>query len=152
MSLIFPYTSQPTSTPIWSLSGRQVRPRPVIFVAVIGPAGVAVEKGLLDSGADDTVFSEQVANDIGLDLSQAPTRTAAGVGSTAVAIVKYAEVILRISDGHENREWTARVGFTSSPLHRPLLGFAGFLQFFTATFRGDREQIELAVNSSYQGK
>src|SRR6266478_1446599 len=102
MSVIFSYTSQPTSTPIWSLSGRQVRPRPLILIAVIGPTGVAIEKGLLDTGADDTVFSELVATDIGLDLSQAPTRSAAGVGSIAVAVVKYAQVILRISDGHEN--------------------------------------------------
>jgi hypothetical protein len=32
-----------------------------------------------------------------------------------------------------------------------LLGFAGFLQFFTATFRGDREEVELAVNVLYPG-
>ena len=36
-------------------------------------------------------------------------------------------------------------------LQSPLLGFAGFLQFFTATFRGDREEIELTVNSLYPG-
>lgn len=28
----------------------------------------------------------------------------------------------------------------------PVLGFAGFLQFFTATFRGDLEEVELIVN------
>lgn len=61
-------------------------------------------------------------------------------------------MVLRISDGHEHREWPARVGFTSAPLHRPLLGFAGFLQFFTATFDGVRELVELTVNSSYPGK
>jgi hypothetical protein len=59
--------------------------------------------------------------------------------------------MLRISDGKEHREWLGRVGFTSTPMQRPLLGFAGFLQFFTATFHGDREYLELSVNSSYQG-
>ena len=34
---------------------------------------------------------------------------------------------------------------------RPLIGFAGFLQFFTATFHGDREQVELTVNALYPG-
>lgn len=34
------------------------------------------------------------------------------------------------------------VGF-SPAISRPLFGFAGFLQFFTATFHGDREQVEL---------
>lgn len=37
------------------------------------------------------------------------------------------------------------------PLRQALLGFGGFLQFFTATFRGDHEEVELAVNSLYPG-
>jgi hypothetical protein len=32
-----------------------------------------------------------------------------------------------------------------------LYGFAGFLQFFTAKFEGDREEVELTVNSLYPG-
>jgi hypothetical protein len=123
----------------------------VLFVALLGPTATAVEKGLLDTGADDTVFPETVAADIGLDLANAPTGVASGVGQVA-ATLRYAEVTLRISDGQEHREWTARVAFTSAPLHRPLLGFAGFLQFFTATFHGDREQVELTINGSYRGK
>jgi hypothetical protein len=67
------------------------------------------------------------------------------------APVRYATVTLRLTDGIERREWTAWVGFTRAPLRRPLLGFAGFLQFFTATFHGDREEVELAVNSLYRG-
>jgi len=43
MSLIFPYTTFPTQKPIWTLYGRPERPRPVIFVAVGGPKGIAVE-------------------------------------------------------------------------------------------------------------
>jgi hypothetical protein len=62
-----------------------------------------------------------------------------------------AEVQLRITDGLENREWTAWVGFTSSRLKRPLLGFAGFLQFFTANALGDLEQVQLTVNNLYRG-
>jgi hypothetical protein len=152
MSLIFPYTTFPTQNPIWTLHGKLGRPRAVIFVAVVGPKGTSVEKALLDTGADDTVFPDLVATDIGIDLSQAPTGGAAGVGSISAVVLRYAEVVLRISDGKEHREWPARVGFTSAPLHRPLLGFAGFLQFFTATFHGDREVAELTVNASFPGK
>jgi hypothetical protein len=43
------------------------------------------------------------------------------------------------------------VGFTSCRLRHALLGFAGFLEFFTATFHGDREEVELAVNGLYPG-
>ena len=42
-------------------------------------------------------------------------------------------------------------GLPPVKLQRPLLGFAGFLQFFTATFHGDREEVELTVNSLYAG-
>jgi hypothetical protein len=152
MSLTFPYTNYPTPNPIWTLHGRQVRPRPMIFVAAIGPAGTVVEKCLLDIGADDTVFPDLTATNIGIDLSQAPTGSGAGVGAMSSVALRYAEVTLRISDGQEFREWPARVGFTSVPLHRPLLGYAGFLQFFTACFHGDRELAELTINASYPGK
>jgi hypothetical protein len=43
------------------------------------------------------------------------------------------------------------VGFTNAPLRFALLGFAGVMQVFTATFRGDREEVELAVNGLYPG-
>jgi hypothetical protein len=106
---------------------------------------------LLDSCSDDTVFPDFVATDIGIDLTNAPSGTAGGVGSKSGAILRYAEVVLRITDGSEYREWTGRVGFTSAPLRRPLFGFAGFLQFFTATFHGDIEEVELTVNRKYLG-
>jgi hypothetical protein len=116
----------------------------------LGPTATVTREALLDSGADDTVFPETVATLAGIDLTNAPTGQAAGVGMTAV-VVRYAEVTLRLTDGREFREWPARAGFTAAPLHRPLLGFAGCLQFFTATFFGDREEVELAVNGLYPG-
>jgi hypothetical protein len=149
--LLFPYTPFPISHPLWPLHGRVERPRPVLLVSVLGPAGTAVEYGLLDTGSDDTVFPDFFAADIGLDLTNAPTGVAGGVGPAGPAALRYAEVLLRITDGREYREWTARVGFASVPLRRPLLGFAGFLQFFTAVFHGHLEQVELTVNPSYPG-
>jgi hypothetical protein len=104
----------------------------------------------LDTGADDTVFSERLAARIGVDLSNAPV----GQATTATltnAPVRYAQVTLRLTDGKEQRQWPAWVGFTPAKLQSPLLGFAGFLQFFTATFRGDREEVELTINSLYPG-
>jgi hypothetical protein len=117
---------------------------------LIGPTGDYFRNGLLDAGADDTIFPEPVAARIGIDLTAAPAGEAAGVGATPVP-VRYAEVTLRIAAGTERREWRAWVGFAAVRLRYPLLGFAGFLQFFTATFRGDREEVELAVNALYPG-
>ena len=72
------------------------------------------------------------------------------LGGTRVA-VRYAQVKLRLTDGREFREWTAWVGFTPTPMAQGLFGFAGCLQFFSAHFHGDREEVELTVNSLYPG-
>ncbi len=65
--------------------------------------------------------------------------------------MRYARVPLRISDGQEQRQWEAWVGFSAAPLSRPLMGYAGLLQFFGASFLGDIEVVELTVNGSYPG-
>jgi hypothetical protein len=150
MSLRYGYYPFRLGQPVVSLAGRWVRPRPLASVTLIGPSGSLLREGLLDTGADDTVFPESWAAAIGVDLTIAPVGQASGVGLVAVPI-RYAQVTLRMAQRTEHREWTAWVGFTPAPLRRPLLGFAGVLQFFTATFHGDREEVELAVNSLYRG-
>ncbi len=150
MGMYFPFTPCKASQPVSSLRGRLTRPRPLIVVTVVGPTGAAVQRGLLDTGADDTIFQENIANAIGVDLTNAPSASAAGVGRVP-ASVRYAEVTLRLAGNGELHEWQARVGFTSAPLNQPLLGFAGFLEYFTAVFLGDREEVELTVNSLYPG-
>src|SRR5437870_2525714 len=98
MSLLFPYRQGRSPGPVIPLGGRTTRPRPLIDVTLIGPAGSKIVMGLLDSGADDTVFSEQVALSVGLDLSQAPKHVVAGVGSPPY-VISYAQITLRITDG-----------------------------------------------------
>lgn len=150
MAMLFPYKLFTTKTPVVSLNGRLARPKPLVLITLIGPTGTAVRRGLLDTAADDTVFSEDVAQKVGLDLTQAPEGEAAGVGGVIVQ-VRYAEVTLRLATNTEQREWRAWVGFTSVKLNRPLLGFAGFLQFFSALFLGDQEHVELTTNGLYPG-
>jgi hypothetical protein len=150
MALLFPYKLKRSPHPLWSLGGRWGRPRPIIEVAVIGPHGARSLPSLLDPGADDTVFPDWIAPLIGVDLTNAPVGSAAGVGMVPAAL-RYAEVTLRITDGIEQREWLGRVGFTKARLKWPLLGFAGCLQFFTSTFHSDVERVELTVNRLYQG-
>ena len=150
MSLVFPYSHHRANQPFITLGGRFVRPRPIIPVTVIGPVKALLRDGLLDTGADDTIFPEYVAQFIGLDLTNAPSGLSTGV-STGVVPVRYAAVMLRLAKATERREWQAWVGFTAAPLRRPLLGFAGFLQYFEASFRGDREEVELTINALYPG-
>src|SRR5262249_24764716 len=146
----FSYRPIRTATPVVSLNGRQERPRPIVPITLIGPAGSRAIDGRLDSHADDTVFPEQDAALVGIDLTNAPRGTAAGIGQAPVS-VKYVQVTLRLTDGKEFREWTGWVGFTPVLSHYALLGFAGCLQFFDTTFYGAREEVELLVNSLYRG-
>ena len=109
-----------------------------------------MDRALLDTAADDTVFPDAAAVTAGVDLTNAPLGEASGIGGAPV-LVRYAVVELRLTDGIEYRRWTAWVGFTAARLKQPLLGFAGCLQFFGANFRGDREEVELEVNTVYPG-
>jgi hypothetical protein len=150
MSLQFRYK------PIWagrmlpSLGGRTVRPRPLIQIGLTGPTGTTARAGLFDTGADDVVFPDLLAVLVGIDLTAIPVSFMGRPGGQNIP-VRYVDVSLRLSDGREHRQWPATVAFTSAPLPYPLLGFAGFLRFFTATFRGDTEEVELAVNALYPG-
>lgn len=119
-------------------------------MTLIGPTGSRATDALLDTGADDTLFPEQMAADVGIDLGLAPVFSGSGVGRVPLSL-RFAEVTIRISTNQEQREWKAWVGFTSAKLRQPLLGYAGFLQFFTATFHGDLEEAELTINPSYLG-
>ena len=82
---------------------------------------------------------------IGIDLAGAPAGHHRGIDGIRHP-VRYAPVRLRLSDGRTHLEWPATVGFTTAPLRYALLGFAGFFQFFTAEFQGDRERVALAAN------
>ncbi len=150
MSMRFRYKLIQTGRFIHSLGGRTVRPRPLVPFTLIGSGGTLVRKALLDTGADDTVFPEYWAALVGLDLTNAPSGSGSVPGMTTVPL-RYADVLLRLTDGREYREWPATVGFTPALLVYPLLGFAGCLQFFTSLFRGDREEVELTVNALYPG-
>ncbi|HXG09574.1 MAG TPA: hypothetical protein VNK04_07275 [Gemmataceae bacterium] len=150
MNLRFRYKLVRAGRLIPSLGGRTVRPRPLVDVTVIGPIGSRVRPALLDTAADDTILPESLAVLIGVDLSTAPTGSATSPITGSIPL-RYAPVTLRLTDGREQREWPATVAFTPARLIHPLLGFAGCLQYFTATFMGDREEVELAVNALYPG-
>jgi hypothetical protein len=104
MSLIFQYTPLRVRTPAISLGGRTTRPRPLIPISIVGPLQTRLVRGLLDTGSDDTVFSEQVATAIGIDLTSAPEAEFGGAGGTPVAKIRYAQVTLRLAMNTKQRE------------------------------------------------
>ena len=148
MEFQFPFLLIGIPRPVVSLQGRTVRPRPIIPFDVINPkTGVSRSyRGLLDTGADDTVFHIDDADLLGIDLTHAPTGTAQGATGQTVT-VRYAEVLLQLTnDDGETLEWRATVAFAPKRGTHPLLGFAGFLQFFNANFSGEFEEVTLTPN------
>jgi len=150
MSLRFHYKLVPTGYSVLTLGGRFVRPRPIVPITVFGPAGSYSVRAFLDPGSDETVFEEGLAAAIGVDLNNASVGRATGIGLVG-SVLRYAQVSMQITDGTELRVWNAWVGFTATRLVYPILGFAGFLQFFDAHFFGGREEVELVVNGLFPG-
>jgi hypothetical protein len=147
-----PYLPVALLRPIPSLGSRLFHYRPVTYVRVTGPHGDRVWDGLLDTGADATVFHESAATRVGIDLTGAEERHIELVGRPAPIRVRYASVQLQITDGlRETYDWTAVVGFTTSSLQYNLLGHGGFLEYFDAEFRGADHEVVLIPNASFPG-
>lgn len=149
MAMRFKYTQVPTSQPVPALGGRMSIPWPIVTVTVIGPQHSQALPVKIDSACDGTLFPEDLAAKLGIDLTNAETGQSFAANQ-GVMVVRFAQVVLRVTDGIEYREWPAKVGFTPL-LRRPLAGFGGFMQFFKTTFYGDIEEFELEVNSLYPG-
>ena len=121
----------------------------MVCATAIGPVNARPIDALIDTGSDETLLDEKLALIIGVDLANAPRLPCAGMGGQ-ICIARFAQVTLRLTDGIEFREWPALVGFVAG-LRRSVLGFGGCLQFFTATFHGDREVVDLEINQLYPG-
>lgn len=150
MSVRFRYIQVQVPHAIPTLGGSTIRPRPVILVTLVGPKGAKAVDALVDSGSDDSVFPQQVAVALGIDLTNAPTRVMTRLQPFS-ATLHFAQLRLLLTDGKEFRDWPAWVAFTLAPLAYPTLGFAGCLQFFTTKLYGDSQEVELEVNALYPG-
>jgi hypothetical protein len=134
------------------LGSRLFHYRPVLAVRLTSAQGTILQDGLLDSGADDTVFHEDQAIPLGIDLTGADERPIQLVGRPAPVRCRYASVQLQITDGlRETYEWTAVVAFAATRLRYNLFGQAGFLEFFDAEFRGADHEVVLIPNRSFPG-
>ena len=151
--MIIPYIPCAATKPIPSLGGSLIRYRPVMAVRLTGPTNTKLRDGLLDTGSDDTVFTESIARLIGVGLHNAQERLVGLAGRPQPVRCRYAPILLRITDGlAETYEWTAIVGFVPGPLHYNLLGQAGFLQYFRADFDGEANLVTLTPKPSFPGR
>jgi hypothetical protein len=147
----FPYLPLPTRQPIPSLGGTQVRYRPLLSVRLLGPLASRLFDGCLDCASDDTIFPVALARPLGIDLSGAPRGESRPVGGVIIPY-HYARIGLRITDGWEQCEWDAMIGFANLPLRWALLGHAGFLNYFDTLLFGAQREAVLTPNSTFAGR
>lgn len=119
--------------------------RPVIPLRIVGTSGHLEFRGLVDTGADDTLFPEAVIDQLGIAIPPGDRAVIVGIeGSTTV--VRYGTVDLMLPGPGGGYRWSARVGFHAG--FRIVLGHVGFLEYFTATFNGRSRQLTLTPNGS----
>lgn len=115
--------------------------RPTILVRVVGASGGDEIMGLVDTGADDTLLPDFLIKPLGVTIDPADKAIVVGIdGGTFV--VRYGELDLELP----GYGWSARVGFHAS--FNAVLGHAGFLEYFTATFNGRRCYLNLTPNGT----
>jgi hypothetical protein len=107
----------------------------------------------VDSGADNSIFPESVANDLGIALNECKGPAAVAFGGQAIAL-SYGDVELELKhlDGHVR--WATRIYFLSgSDVQEQtlILGHQGVLEYFTATFNGEDASLELVPNPYLPG-
>jgi hypothetical protein len=117
--------------------------RPEVNVSIIGPRGSEIVQALVDTGSDETVFPTSLADAIGVQLNRNSTGRASAVGGHAVELVP-GDIAIQISNNDESYRWRTTVAFLEVDLPEDevaLLGYAGFLEYFRATFdRRDRRR------------
>ena len=119
--------------------------RPTIPIRVIGRAGDGLAYGLVDTGADETLLPDQFIGPLGVVIRPGDHATIVAIGGGAVP-VRYGDVDLDLRQRGEEFRWAARVAF--HPGTRAILGHAGFLEYFTATFNGRRRHVTLTPNGA----
>lgn len=140
--MLFPYRQyQVTPSPAFPDG---VLYRPEVRVRITGPAGDVFLRGVVDTGADTTIFPRQVADEIGLAIEDETWQIAGFTGDRTSVV--YAEVELTVIQHEEQHHWRGIVGFVEyarPDLQEPLLGRVGFLDQFYAGFDPKRRQLEM---------
>jgi hypothetical protein len=122
--------------------------RPEVQVTLIGLKARETIQALVDTGSDETVFPMSLADAIGVKLNRSLIGQASAVGGHAVQLVP-GEVTIEITQDEVTHRWTTAVTFldVGSPEDEvALLGYAGFLEYFRATFDSEHQELELTPN------
>jgi hypothetical protein len=125
--------------------------RPFVPMSVIGPTGRSryFNRALVDPGSDDTIFPIAIVRPLAVPLRPSTGHTLRWRGQ--VYQLRFGDVQLQMADDTTTYRWPATIAFSDAPIPYRLLGYAGCLQFFDATFRGADHTVELEPNRAYPG-
>lgn len=133
----FPYFKLPSFDPKLKWTAR-----PYIPISLIGPNGTWEGYGLIDSGADRSLFNTQIAEKIGLDLNEVITEDFGGIEGGVIK-AKLHRVRLQVIGMGDEIEIIA--GFVSSSGVAVILGQDGFFDEFRIKFEKDHGVIEIVT-------
>jgi hypothetical protein len=122
--------------------------RPEVPVSIVGPAGQMTLTALVDTGSDRTIFPKSVATrlQIATEIDDGPPAKAFGGHDVQLLV---GEALLELKSEGESITWRSTVWFFDFPAgddEAVVLGHAGFLDYFTATFDGLEAVLTLEPN------
>jgi hypothetical protein len=147
--MIFPYVRYRVDESLAIPSGEIARPE--VKINLIGPNAIVEAAGLIDTGADQVFVPVRLAKMLGVEIDLNALEGAKGVGGHELRMWPGEIEIEIFADGGSYR-WSVNAGFIESDdnLAPALLGHAGFLEYFQATFDGEAQTIELIPNKQFQ--
>ena len=126
--MIFPYRETRRSG--------EVRFEPIVKIQVLHGNKSLDIVALVDSGAERSLMPRQVADDIGLDLSQASQVEIIGAGGH-----EFPGFMTVVDLQLGRHRFRAPIIFTEQGINESLLGQNGFFSHFTVTFRYARRDL-----------
>lgn len=132
----FPYMQSPTGIV-----------RPMIAIAIEGPGGRRLLDGLVDTGADRTIFPAREAAIVGLSLPANVDGTIKTAGGVMIPY-RVTDAVLELRGSGASVRWRTSVAFADEPLAIIHLGTRGFLEYFHCTFLGPEKRMRLVPCSS----
>jgi hypothetical protein len=121
--------------------------RPEVQVILMGSSDAIQCQALVDTGSDNTIFPRSLCEELGIAIS-AETAPAKGFGGQDLPL-RAGTVRLALECEQDTCHWIAPVmffDFADPEDETVVLGHAGFLDYFTATFDGQQKQLRLVPN------
>jgi hypothetical protein len=113
--------------------------RPIIKIGIKGRITVDYEV-LIDSGADDSVFPEELAQIAGIELDKSSYREFKGLGGGSVRGYRNRNIMILNLGGHE---FSADFYFCKGFVGYGILGQKGFFNRFRVRFLYSKKRIEI---------